>query len=71
MYALTFHYYYLLLTIMTFTNLLLHARLLLLFNKLYCTVLYCIVINQSINQISKQTVYWPSVHSGLQQYTYQ
>jgi len=34
------HYYYLLglLTTVTFTNLLLHARLLLLFNKLYCIV---------------------------------
>ena len=29
------HYYYALLTSVTFTNLLLHARLLLLFNKLY------------------------------------
>ena len=37
-----YHYYYLLLTIVTFTNLLLHARLLLLFNKLYCIV-NCIV----------------------------
>ena len=33
-----FHYYYLLLTIVTFTNRLPHARLLLLFNKLYCIV---------------------------------
>ena len=39
------HYYYLLLTIVTFTNLLLHARSLLLFNKLYCIVLYCIKCN--------------------------
>jgi len=37
-------YYDLLLTTVTFTNLLLHARLLLLFNKLYCIVLYCISI---------------------------
>ena len=42
------HYYYLLLTIVTFTNLLLHGRLLLLFNKLYCTVLYCSVLYRTV-----------------------
>ena len=45
-------YYYVLLTIVTFTNLFLHARLLLL--SIYCIVLYCIVKNKIKN---KQKLY--------------
>jgi len=41
---------------MTFANLLLHARLLLLFNKLYRIVLYCNEKSENVRRFMKTTV---------------
>ena len=42
--------------IVTLTNLLLHARLLLLFNKLYCIVLYCSVTSVDVSVFQNEVI---------------